>query len=96
MSDESEDTFTDRVSEAIEFCVDELDLNFPLHIVIIDMGARLTAITIHEDGKTIYIYDPGPRVSQLLYPIHVLVVDREGKSVTLTAKLKNEPIRTLH
>ena len=96
MSDEFEDNFDDRVCEAIEFCVDELDLKFPLHIVMIDMGARLTAIALHEDGKTVYIYDPGPRVSELMYPIHVLVVGSDGKSVSLTAKLKNEPMRTLH
>jgi len=96
MSDEFEDTLTDRVSEAIEFCVDELGLRLPLHIVVIDMGARLIALTIHEDGKSVLISDPGSRVSELLYPIHVLVVDRDGQSVTLTAKLKNKPVRTLH
>ncbi len=96
MSDEFEDTLTNRVSEAIEFCVDELGLRLPLHIVVIDMGARLIALTIHEDGKSVLISDPGPRVSELLYPIHVLVVDRDGESITLTAKLKNKPMRTLH
>ncbi len=96
MSDEFEDNFTDRVTEAIEFCVDELGLTLPLHIVIMDMGVRLMAVIIHEDGKTDTIIDPGPRVSELLYPIHVLVVDCEGESVTLAAKLRNEPMRTLH
>jgi hypothetical protein len=96
MSDEFDGTFADHVSEAIELCVNELDMTFPLHIVTIDMGGHLMAITIHDDGKTVDIYNPGYRASELMYPIHVLVVDCDGQSVTLTAMLKDEPMRTLH
>ncbi len=96
MSDEFEDTLTDRVSEAIEFCVDELGLRLPLHIVVIDMGGHILAASIHGDGRIVPLIDPGRSVTAPLYPVHTFVVDRDGESVTLTAKLKNKPMRTLH
>ncbi len=96
MADESNETFADRLTEIMEFCIEELSFGLPLRIVIIDMGSRLKAFEVHEDGSTIPISDADSGVSELLYPVHVLIVGCEGQSVTYTAKSKDEPLRTLH
>ncbi len=68
----------------------------PLNVVTMDMGAHIVAAQVHEDGKIVPLVDPGRGVSSPLYPVHTLIVDRDGNSATLALALKDEPMRVLH
>ena len=85
-----------KISEALEICVKEYGMKMPLQTVTIDMGGHIVACTIHEDGRIVPLVDPGRGVTAPLYPVHTLVVDCDGNSMTLTASIEDEPMRTIH
>ena len=96
MADQSQDTLGQTLVEAIEICVNELGLKMPLQTVTIDMGSHVVTALIHEDGRIAPIIDPGRGVTTPLYPVHTLIVDRDGNSATLVVRQKDKPMRTLH
>ncbi len=84
------------INEAIEVCVKELGMKMPLNLVTMDMGAHIVAAQVHEDGKIVPLVAPGRSVSAPLYPVHTLIVDRDGNSATLALEQKDKPMRTIH
>ena len=84
------------INEAIEVCVKELGMKMPLNVVTMDMGAHIVAAQVHEDGKIVPLVDPGRGVSSPLYPVHALIVDRDGNSAILAVDQKDKDIRVLH
>ncbi len=96
MTERSKIIFEIYTAEAMALCVDELGLKMPLYVIHIDMGAHIVAVQVHEDGKIVPLVDPGRGVSAPLYPVHTLIVDRDGSSATLVLDQKDKRMRTLH
>ncbi len=84
------------INEAIEVCVKERGMKMPLNLVTMDMGSHIVAAQVHEDGKIVPLVAPGRGVSAPLYPVHTLIVDRDGNSATLVVEQKDKPMRTIH
>ncbi len=51
MSEQTQATLENRITEAIDLCVNDLGLKMPLNVVTIDMGGHILAATIHGDGR---------------------------------------------
>ena len=83
-------------AEAMALCVDELGLKMPIKILHMDMGGHIVAAEIYEDGEIVPLVDSGRGVSAPLYPVHTLIVDRDGKSALLVLEMEDERMRTLH
>jgi len=96
MSEQTQATLENRFIEAIDLCVNELELKMPINVVTIDMGGQILAASIHGDGRIVSLIDPGRGVTAPLYPIHTFVVDHTGNSLTLVATLGDERMRTIH
>ncbi len=96
MTEQSKVIFEIYTAEAIAVCVNELGLKMPLKILHMDMGGHIVATEIYEDGEIVPLIDPGRGVTDPLYPVHTLVVDRDGKSALLVLEMEDERMRTLH
>ncbi len=96
MTEEHKTAIANSIVEAIEVCVKEFGMKMPLNVVTMDMGAHIVAEQVHEDGKIVPLVDPGRGVSSPLYPVHTLIVDRDGNSAILALDQKDKRIRTLH
>ncbi len=96
MTERSKIIFEIYTAEAMALCVDELGLKMPLKILHMDMGGHIVAAEIYEDGEVAPLIDPGRGVTGPLYPVHTLVVDRDGNSATLVINQKDKRMRTLH
>jgi len=96
MSEQTQATLENRIIEAIDLCVNELELKMPINVVTIDMGGHILAASVHGDGRIVSLIDPGRVVTALLYPVHTFVVDHTGNSLTLVATLGDERMRTIH
>ena len=59
-------------------------------------GGHIVAAEIYEDGEIVPLVDSGRGVSAPLYPVHTLIVDRDGKSALLVLEMEDERMRTLH
>jgi len=96
VTEQSKVIFKIYTAEAITVCVNELGLKMPLSVIHIDMGAHIVAAQVHEDGRIVHLIDPGRGFSAPLYPVHTLIVDRDGDSATLVLDQKDTRMRTLH
>ena len=90
------ETFEDFVAEGIKICVNDLGMKMPLNIVHMDKAGHIVAAEVHADGRIVPLVDSGRGVSAPLYPVHALIVDRDGNSATLALDLKDERMRVLH
>ncbi len=96
VTEQSKVIFEMYTAEAIAVCVNELGLKMPLYVIHIDMGAHIVAAQVNEDGRIVPLIDPGRGVTAPLYPVHTLVVDRDGNSATLVINQEDKRMRTLH
>ncbi len=96
VTEQSKVIFEMYTADAIAVCVNELGLKMPLYVIHIDMGAHIVAANVYEDGRIVPLIDPGRGVTGPLYPVHTLVVDRDGSSATLVLDQKDKRMRTLH
>ncbi len=96
VTEQSKVIFEIYTAEAMALCVDELGLKMPLYVIHIDMGAHIVAAQVNEDGRIVPLIDPGRGVTGPLYPVHTLVVDRDGNSATLVINQEDKRMRTLH
>ncbi len=96
MTEQHKAAMENYTTEAIAICVNEFGLNMPLYVIHIDMGAHIVAVPVHADGKIDPLVDPGRGVTTPLYPVHTLIVDRDGNSATLVLDQKDKRMRTLH
>ena len=96
MTEQHKAAIENYTREAIEVCLKELGLKMPLKILHMDMGGHIVAAEIYEDGEIVPLVDSGRGVSAPLYPVHTLIVDRDGKSALLVLEMEDERMRTLH
>ena len=96
VTEQSKVIFEIYTAEAMALCVDELGLKMPIKILHMDMGGHIVAAEIYEDGEIVPLVDSGRGVSAPLYPVHTLIVDRDGKSALLVLEMEDERMRTLH